>query len=33
MDYYRMNNIVADTQMRNMIGEAGPEGGKTEPLK
>ena len=33
MDYYRMNNIVADTQMRNMIGEAGPEGVKTEPLK
>ena len=33
MDYYRMNNIVADTQMRNMIGEAGPDGGKTEPLK
>jgi len=33
MDYYRMNNIVADTQMRNMIGEVGPEGGKTEPLK
>lgn len=33
MDYYRMNNIVADTQMRNMIGEAGPENGKSEPLK
>ena len=33
MDYYRMNNIVADTQMRDMIGEAGPDGGKTEPLK
>jgi uncharacterized protein YqfA (UPF0365 family) len=33
MDYYRMNNIVADTQMRNMIGEAGPDGEKPEHSK
>lgn len=26
MDYYKMNNIVADTEMRNMIADAGPEG-------
>ena len=25
MDYYRMKNIVADTNMRDAIGEAGPE--------
>ncbi len=29
MDYYRMNNIVADTQMRNTIAEAGPDDEKT----
>ncbi len=25
MDYYRMNNIIADTQMRNTIAEVAPE--------
>ena len=25
MDYYRMNNINADTDMRKMIADAGPE--------
>lgn len=26
MDYYRLNNIQADTQMRRTIAEVGPEG-------
>lgn len=29
MDYYRMNNIVADTQMRNTIADAGPDDEKS----
>lgn len=35
MDYYRMNNIVADTKMREVIGDGGidADGGKTEPKK
>lgn len=33
MDYYRMNNIIADTQMRNTIAESGPDGEKTEQPK
>ena len=26
MDYYRLNNIQADTQMRRTIAEVSPEG-------
>lgn len=35
MDYYRMNNIIADTDMRNTIAEAGPdeEDVKGQPTK
>ena len=33
MDYYKMNNIVADTEMRNMIADAGPEGDNPKPVK
>ena len=33
MDYYRMNNIIADTQMRNNIAEAGPDGPTQETSK
>jgi uncharacterized protein YqfA (UPF0365 family) len=28
MDYYRMQNVSADTQMREAIGKQGPQGGK-----
>jgi len=33
MDYYRMNNIIADTQMRNTIADAGPDAGAPEHSK
>ena len=33
MDYSRMNNIIADTQMRNNIAEAGPDGPTQETSK
>ena len=29
MDYYRLNNIQADTQMRRTIAEVSPEGEET----
>ncbi|HEY3424288.1 MAG TPA: flotillin-like protein FloA, partial [Negativicutes bacterium] len=31
MDYYNMNNIMADTQMRETISKAGPAGSSTKP--
>ena len=31
MDYYRLNNIQADTKMRQTIAEVGPEGEDNRP--
>lgn len=31
MDYYRMNNINADTDMRKTIAQAGPDSHAADP--
>ena len=32
MDYYQMNNVIADTEMRNNIATAGPDESTSRPL-